>query len=167
LLVLLVPWLPLQTSASPGYYPGSYYAAHVIRKGGELLPSDSTETGTRWEDYSVFRVKGDRIPAKAGHGLEVYADIYGMPAGDPVTLRVSRPVIQANGERGVHTMTRQQPLYETDSFDVQVFNYIYFLDEPDELVTGEWAIELSHGDTLILRQTFEVYADLATTKHKE
>ena len=79
--------------------------------------------------------------------------------GKPVTLTVTRPVRTAAGKAGSRTYMRTQPLYKSDSDEVQVFNYTYFLDEPDELVTGEWIIELSYRDTLILRQTFEVYTD--------
>ena len=154
-LLLLSP----QLQSAPGYHPGSYYSAHVIRDGGELIRNEATENGFRWEDFKVLRIKGNRIPAKAGHGLEVFADVYGMPVGQPVTLTVTRPVRTATGEPGSRTYTRNQSLYETDSYDVQVFNYTYFLDEPDELVTGEWIIELSYRDAVILRQTFEVYPD--------
>ena len=154
-LLLLVP----QVQSAPGYHPGSYYSAHVIRDGGELVPNEETDNGYRWEDFTVLRIKGNRIPAKVGHGLEVFADVYGMPVGQRVTLTVTRPVKTATGEPGSRTYTRTQSLYETDSNDVQVFNYTYFLDEPDELITGEWVIELSYRDTLILRQTFEVYPD--------
>ena len=156
-IVLLL--LGSQAQSAPGYHPGSYYSAHVIRDGGELISNEETENGYRWEDFSVVRIKGNRIPAKTGHGLEVFADVYGMPAGQQVTLKVTRPVRTATGEPGSRTYTRNQSLYETDSNEVQVFNYTYFLDEPDELVTGEWIIELSYKDTLILRQTFEVYPD--------
>jgi len=156
-IVLLL--LGSRVQSAPGYHPGSYYSAHVIRDGGELIRSEETENGYRWEDFSVVRIKGDRIPAKTGHGLEVFADVYGMPVGQQVTLTVTRPVRTATGETGSRTYTRNQSLYETDSNEVQVFNYTYFLDEPDELVTGEWIIELSYQDTLILRQTFEVYPD--------
>ncbi len=155
LMLLLVP----QAQAAPGYHPGSYYAAHVIRDGGELVRNEDTDNGYRWEEFSVLRIKGNRIPAKTGHGLEVFADVYGMPVGKPVTLKVTRPVRMAGGEAGSRTYTRTQSLYKSDSDDVQVFSYTYFLDEPDELVTGEWIIELSYQDTLILRQTFEVYPD--------
>ena len=154
-LLLLVP----QVQSAPGYHPGSYYSAHVIRDGGELVRNEETDNGYRWEDFTVLRIKGNRIPAKVGHGLEVFADVYGMPVGQLVTLTVTRPVKTATGEPGSRTYTRTQSLYETDSNDVQVFNYTYFLDEPDELITGEWVIELSYRDTLILRQTFEVYPD--------
>jgi len=154
-LLLLAP----QVQSAPGYHPGSYYSAHVIRDGGELTRNDEAENGYRWEDFTVLRIKGNRIPAKTGHGLEVFADVYGMPIGQQVTLTVTRPVRTATGEPGNRTYTRTQSLYESDSDEVQVFNYTYFLDEPDELVTGEWIIELSYRDTLILRQTFEVYAD--------
>jgi hypothetical protein len=143
----------------PGYHPGSYYSAHVIREGGELLTNDDTESGLRWEDFTVQRIKGNRVPAKIGHGLEVFADVYGMPVGQPVTLKVTRPIRTATGALDSRTYTRTQSLYKSDSDEVQVFNYTYFLDEPDELVTGEWIIELSYQDTLILRQTFEVYQD--------
>lgn len=155
LMLLLIP----RAQAAPGYHPGSYYAAHVIRDGGELVRNEDTDNGFRWEDFSVLRIKGNRIPAKSGHGLEVFADVYGMPFGKPVTLKVTRPVRTATGETGSRTYTRTQSLYKSDSDEVQVFNYTYFLDEPDELVTGEWIIELSYQDTLILRQTFEVYTD--------
>ena len=155
LMLLLVP----RVQAAPGYHPGSYYSAHVIRDGGELLPNGDTESGYRWEDFKVQRIKGNRIPAKIGHGLEVFAEVYGMPVGQPVTLTVTRPVRTATGEPDSPAYTRVQSLYKSDSNDVQVFNYTYFLDEPDELVTGEWIIELSYQDTLILRQTFEVYRD--------
>ena len=155
LLLLLVP----QVQSAPGYHPGSYYSAHVIRDGGELVRNEETDKGYRWENFSVLRIKGNRIPAKVGHGLEVFADVYGMPVGQLVTLTVTRPVKTATGEPGNHTYTRTQSLYETDSNDVQVFNYTYFLDEPDELIPGEWIIELSYRDALILRQTFEVYPD--------
>ena len=155
LMLLLAP----RAHAAPGYQPGSNYSAQVIREGGELLRNEDTDNGYRWEDFSVLRIKGNRIPAKAGHGLEVFADVYGMPVGKPVTLKVTRPVITATGEAGSRTYTRTQSLYKSDSDDVQVFSYTYFLDEPDELVTGEWIIELSYQDTLILRQTFEVYPD--------
>ena len=155
LLLLLVP----QVQSAPGYHPGSYYSAHVIRDGGELVRNEETDKGYRWEDFSVLRIKGNRIPAKVGHGLEVFADVYGMPVGQLVTLTVTRPVKTATGEPGSRTYTRTQSLYETDSNDVQVFNYTYFLDEPDELIPGEWIIELSYQDALILRQTFEVYPD--------
>lgn len=155
LMLLLAP----RVQAAPGYHPGSYYSAHVIREGGELVPNENTENGYRWEDFNVLRIKGNRIPAKIGHGLEVFADVYGMPVGKQVTLKVTRPVRTAAGETGSHTYTRTQSLYDSDSDEVQVFNYTYFLDEPDELVTGEWIIELSYQDTLILRQTFEVYPD--------
>ena len=148
-----------QVQSAPGYHPGSYYSAHVIREGGELIRNEETDNGYRWEDFTVVRVKGNRIPAKAGHGLEVFADVYGMPVGQQVTLTVTRPVRTATGEPDSRTFTRTQPLYETDSFDLQVFNYTYFLDEPDELVPGEWIIELSYRDAVILRQTFEVYPD--------
>lgn len=154
-LLLLIP----RVQAAPGYHPGSYYAAHVIRDGGELARNENTESGYRWEDFTVSRIKGNRIPAKSGHGLEVFADVYGMPVGQPVTLTVTRPVKTATGEAGSHTYRRTQSLYESDTGEVQVFNYTYFLDEPDDLVTGEWIIELSYRDTLILRQTFEVYPD--------
>jgi hypothetical protein len=154
-LLLLVP----QVQSAPGYHPGSYFSAHVIRDGGELIRNEETENGYRWEDFKVLRIKGNRIPAKTGHGLEVFADVYGMPVGQQVTLTVTRPVRTATGEPGSRTYTRSQPLYETDSNDVQVFNYTYFLDEPDELVTGEWVIELSYRNAVILRQTFEVYPD--------
>ena len=143
----------------PGYHPGSYYSAHVIREGGELLPNGNTEKGYRWEDFTVQRIRGNRIPAKVGHGLEVFADVYGMPLGQPVTLTVTRPVRTATGAAESRTYKRTQSLYKSDSDDVQVFNYTYFLDEPDELVSGEWIIELTYQDTLILRQTFEVYQD--------
>jgi|GEM_PF-2158524 len=156
-LLLLMPVAPAQSA--PGYHPGSYYAAHVIREGGERLPNENTEDGYRWEDFTVVRIMGNRVPAKAGHGLEVFADVYGMPVGQPVTLTVTRPVRTPTGETGSRTYTRTQSLYESDSEEVQIFNYTYFLDEPDEMVTGEWIIELSYEDTLILRQTFEVYAD--------
>ena len=155
LMLLLVP----RVQAAPGYHPGSYYAAHVIRDGGELVRNEDTDNGFRWEGFSVLRIKGNRVPAKSGHGLEVFADVYGMPVGKPVTLKVTRPVRMATGETGSRTYTRTQSLYKSDSHEVQVFNYTYFLDEPDELVTGEWIIELSYRDTLILRQTFEVYPD--------
>lgn len=155
LMLLLVP----RVQAAPGYHPGSYYSAHVIRDGGELVRNEATDSGYRWEDFTVLRVKGNRIPAKIGHGLEVFADVYGMPVGQPVTLKVTRPVKAAAGEADSRTYSRTQSLYKSDSDEVQVFNYTYFLDEPDELVTGEWIIELSYQDTLILRQTFEVYAD--------
>ena len=154
-LLLLVP----QVQSAPGYHPGSYYSAHVIRDGGELIRNENTESGYRWEDFKVLRIKGNRIPAKAGHGLEVFADIYGMPVGQQVTLTVTRPVRTLAGELDSRTYTRNQSLYETDSNEVQVFNYTYFLDEPDELVTGEWIIELSYQNAVILRQTFEVYPD--------
>ena len=156
-IVLLVLFPPVQ--AAPGYHPGSYYSAHVIREGGELIRNEDTESGYRWEDYKVLRIKGNRVPAKVGHGMEVFADVYGMPVGQPATLTVIRPVRTATGEPGSRTYTRAQPLYESDSNTVQVFNYVYFLDAPDDLVTGEWIIELSYRDTLILRQTFEVYPD--------
>jgi len=156
-IVLLL--LANQVQSAPGYHPGSYYSAHVIRDGGELIRNEDTENGYRWEDFTVLRIKGNRIPAKTGHGLEVFADVYGMPVGQPATLTVTRPVMTASGEAGSSTYTRTQPLYESDSYDVKVFNYTYFLDEPDELVTGEWIIELTYRDTLILRQTFEVYPD--------
>ena len=156
-MVLSVP--VSQVQSAPGYHPGSYYSAHVIRDGGELLRNEDTENGYRWENFSVLRIKGNRIPAKIGHGLEVFADVYGMPVGKPVTLTVTRPVRTAAGKAGSRTYMRTQPLYKSDSDEVQVFNYTYFLDEPDELVTGEWIIELSYRDTLILRQTFEVYTD--------
>ena len=154
-LLLLIP----RVEAAPGYFPGSYYSAHVIRNGGELVRNENTENGYRWEDFTVSRIMGDRIPAKAGHGLEVFADVYGMPVGQPVTLTVTRPVKTATGETASRTYKRTQSLYNYDTDEVQVFNYTYFLDEPDELVTGEWIIELSYRDTLILRQTFEVYPD--------
>jgi len=154
---LLMPAAPVQSA--PGYHPGSYYAAHVIREGGALLPNENTEDGYRWEDFTVVRIMGNRVPAKVGHGLEVFADVYGMPVGKQVTLTVTRPVRTATGETGSRTYTRTQSLYESDSDEVQIFNYTYFLDKPDELVSGEWIIELSYEDTLILRQTFEVYAD--------
>jgi hypothetical protein len=155
LLLLLVP----RVQSAPGYHPGSYYSAHVIRDGGELVRNEETDNGYRWEDFTVLRIKGNRIPAKVGHGLEVFADVYGMPVGQLVTLKVTRPIKTATGEPGSRAYTRKQSLYETDSDEVQVFNYTYFLDEPDELITGEWIIELSYQDTLILRQTFEVYPD--------
>jgi hypothetical protein len=151
--------LASQVQSAPGYHPGSYYSAHVIREGGELIRNEETDNGYRWEDFTVVRVKGNRIPAKAGHGLEVFADVYGMPVGQQVTLTVTRPVTTATGEPGSRTYTRTQSLYETDSNEVQVFNYTYFLDEPDELVPGEWIIELSYRDAVILRQAFEVYPD--------
>lgn len=156
-MVLLLP--VSQVQSAPGYHPGSYYAAHVIREGGELLPNENAENGYRWEDFTVVRIMGNRVPAKTGHGLEVFADVYGMPVGQQPTLTVTRPVRTATGEPGSRSYTRTQSLYESDSENVQVFNYTYFLDEPDELVTGEWIIELSYEDTLILRQTFEVYVD--------
>jgi hypothetical protein len=155
----LLSLLTFQAASAPGYHPGSYYSAHVIRKGGELLPNDNTESGYRWEDFSVQRIMGNRIPAMIGHGLEVFADVYGMPVGQPVTLTVTRPVRTATGETGSRTYTRTQSLYKSDSDEVQVFNYTYFLDDADELVTGEWIIELSFRGTPILRQTFEVYQD--------
>ncbi len=152
--------LPLsQVQSAPGYHPGSYYAAHVVREGGELIRNEESENGYRWEDFTVVRIKGNRIPARIGHGLEVFADVYGMPFGEPVTLTVTRPERNATGETGSRTYTRTQSLYPTDAEDVKVFNYTYFFDEPDELVSGEWIIELSYQDTLILRQTFEVYPD--------
>ena len=157
-IVLLLSVTP-RVLAAPGYHPGSYYSAHVIRDGGELLRNDATESGYRWEDFNVQRIKGNRIPARIGHGLEVFADVYGMPVGQPVTLKVTRPVRTATGETDSRTYTRTQSLYKSDSAEVQVFNYTYFLDEPDALVSGEWIIELSYQDTLILRQTFEVYPD--------
>jgi hypothetical protein len=156
-LLLMLP--AARVLSAPGYYPGSYYAAHVIREGGELLPNDTTEDGYRWEDFTVVRFIGNRVPAKRRHGLEVFADVYGMPEGKQATLTVTRPVRTATGETRSHTYTRTQPLYESDYDDVQIFNYTYFLDKPEELVPGEWIIELSYEDTLILRQTFEVYAD--------
>jgi hypothetical protein len=156
---LLLAVLLQSAHAAPGYFPGSYYAAHVIRQGGEMVATDRTESGFQWENYSVQRIKGNRVPARPGHGLEVYADIYGMPVGEQVELRVVRPVMDARGERSAHIMKRSQPLHETDSNEVQVFNYIYFLDEPAEMVTGKWIIELTHRDTLILRQTFDVVPD--------
>ena len=158
-LVLSAPLSSVQ--AAPGYFPGSYYAAHVIRDGGKMVATEKTESGYHWEDYSVLRVKGNRVPAKVGHGLEVYADIYGMPVGEQVDLRVVRPVMDANGEKSAHIMRRSQPLRETDSNEVQVFNYVYFLDYPEEMVPGKWIIELTHRDTLILRQTFDVVPDPA------
>jgi hypothetical protein len=158
-MMVLLSLFTFQAASAPGYFPGSYYSAHVIREGGELLPNDNTESGYRWENFWVQRIKGNRIPAKAGHGLEVFADVYGMPFGQPVTLTVTRPVITAAGETGSRTYSRTQSLYKSDSDDVQIFNYTYFLDEPDDLVTGEWIIELTFRDTLILRQTFEVYED--------
>jgi hypothetical protein len=156
-IMLSLPFSRVQSA--PGYHPGSYYAAHVIRTGGELIRSEESENGYRWEDFSVVRIKGNRIPARIGHGLEVFADVYGMPIGKPATLTVTRPQRTATGETDSRTYTRTQSLYPSDADDVQVFNYTYFFDEPDELVSGEWIIELSYQDTLILRQTFEVYPD--------
>ena len=89
-IVLLL--LANQVQSAPGYHPGSYYSAHVIRDGGELIRNEDTENGYRWEDFTVLRIKGNRIPAKVGHGLEVFADVYGMPVGQQVTLTVTRPV---------------------------------------------------------------------------
>ena len=116
-LLLLVS----QVQSAPGYHPGSYYSAHVIRDGGELTRNENTDSGYRWEDFKVLRIKGSRIPAKVGHGLEVFADVYGMPVGQQVTLTVTRPVRTAAGEPGSRTYTRNQPLYETLDIKCHVF----------------------------------------------
>jgi len=125
ILVALCAGLVLSASlsgvrAAPGYFPGSYYAAHVIRDGGKMVATEKTESGFHWEDYRVSRVKGNRVPAKSGHGLEVYADIYGMPAGEQVDLRVVRPVMDANGEKSAHIMqrTHRDTLILRQTFDV-------------------------------------------------
>lgn len=145
--------------AEPGIYPGSYFAGHVRRVGGTLTLNPATPTGLRWEDYDIVRVaEVTRIPAIPGHGLEIYAEVYGLPREASVTLRLTRSV---RGAEAVHVdpvYTREQSLEFLPDNGVHRFSWIYFLDEEYELLPGVWVVELARDGRQILRQSFEVYS---------
>jgi len=157
--VSLAVWLlPGTLQANPGIFPGSYFAGHVLRMGGTLVSNLDTPTGLRWEDYDIVRVAEDtRIPAIPGHGLEIYAELYGLPREATVTLKVTRAVRGAVAASVDPVYTRRQRLEYLAKDNVHRFSYVYFLDLEAELLPGVWVIELASEGRQILRQEFEIY----------
>jgi len=153
-LLLVPPGL----QASPGYYQGSYFAGHVQRMGGKLVSNPATPTGLRWEDYDIVRVAPvTRIPAIRGHGLEIYAELYGLPQEATVTFKLTRSVRGAAAAHVDQVYTRRQKLEYLPKDRVHRFSYVYFLDEEAELLPGVWVVELAADGEQLLRQVFEIY----------
>jgi len=95
-----------------------------------------------------------RIPAKLGSGFGVRFS-FDAPAGEPVVLTfhcTTPPLRDPNTGKVTERYTLQM---KTPQGGPHWFACEF--DDPWELVPGEWAISIAHGDHVLTHQRFQVY----------
>ena len=151
-------------AATDGYV-GTVYHAHIKRTGGRLVADEYAATGYRWDDYDLVEVtaRTQRIPAVPGHGLQLIAVLYDMPPDASVDVQVLRPVSNADTGQVPRIHKRSQRLQYSELRKVHFFEYVYFFDEDYDLTPGQWEIRVWDGNWILLREYYDVYADVDCT----
>jgi hypothetical protein len=163
-ILLLCTWGGAGYATTDGYV-GAVYHAHIKRTGGKLVPDEFAATGYRWDDYTIAEVtaKSQQVPAVLGHGLQLIAVLYDMPLDASVEVQVLRPVSDADTGRVPRIHKRSKRLQYSALREAHFFEYVYFFDEDYDLTPGQWEIRVWDGNRILLREYFDVYADVDCT----
>ena len=163
-ILLLCTWGGAVQATTEGYV-GAVYHAHIKRTGGKLVPDELAATGYRWDDYKLTEVTGksQQVPAVLGHGLQLIAVLYDMPLDASVEVQVLRPVRDADTDRVPQIHKRSKRLQYSDLRKAHFLEYVYFFDEDYDLTPGQWEIRIWDGNRILLREYFDVYADVDCT----
>ena len=134
-----------------------YGLYRATRTGDNAAPGTATGTLHVVGDVTFYE-KTTRVPARLGTRFGIRFVVVGSPAGQKVTLLQGwklPPAGLRNPKTGVLYFEEGSPTVKTIGEPTMRG---YSFDEPWELVTGDWTMELWSGNRKLLSKTFTVYA---------
>jgi hypothetical protein len=157
-LALAQTQAPAPAPQSPAPQAPAPQAPEAPNTRADILWYGVIDDGTEEQDPETRRTPTDRVPARLGVTFGYAFQVSGPPAGSSITVKqVARyPQTRRNAETGRDQATDEA---DTDCVVGKPCLSSYSLEVQDELITGEWSMEIYFQGRKIGEQKFNLRYD--------
>lgn len=125
--------------------------------GSKYETAENTAVGYVWRDKSIsFKNSTDKIPMKLGVAFGYRFKVKNCLEGEIPGMRmraIHPPIYASNGEAAIYSEAPIYPFCESGVANDQV---LYTLDDPRELISGKWTLEIFIHNKVVLSNVYIV-----------